>query len=59
MGFKFNESSGKTWSEQVGEYNEKLLEDQEMQPKEKTQIEIIQETLDMVIVSMLGGGGNV
>ena len=45
--------------EEMEEYNAMLLAEQAEQAKEKTQIEIMQETLDMVVLSMLGGDGNV
>ena len=44
---------------QMEEYNARLLAEQAAQPREKTQIEVIQETLDMLVISMLGGEGNV
>lgn len=39
MGFQFDESSAKTWSEQVGEYNERLKAEQ-LANKKPTQDEI-------------------
>ena len=55
--FEYDETSKKTLSEQMAEYNDRILAEQPA--PEKTQIEIMQETLDMVVLSMLGGEGNV
>lgn len=57
--FVYDEMSKKSWAEQAAEFNAQLLEEQAKQPREKTELEIMQETLDMVVLSLLGGGDNV
>lgn len=52
--FVYDETSEKSWEEQAGEYNATLLEIAEA-TREKSEIEILRDTVDMLLMYALGG----